>query len=122
MEKVWLVNAFKVKPEAAAELLRVIKKGRWTEETKWADDIVEDLEDSLKEEIVPAFFFYNSRLESLLNWAAKAAKPGEVLTFIMEPWDNVPFFGYQVVGDGTLKPLKGALIDEQGQVVETLDF
>jgi len=119
MEKAWMLSGVELRPEAAEEVLRALEEG-FTEETKWAEDIPPGVEDYLREGFLPAFTLYGSSLDSFLRWAARGVMPGEVLAFVMEPWDNVPFFGYRVLEEGGLEPLWGALVSREGKVVETL--
>jgi len=124
MAEVIFHGGVRLRKEAAEEFLGLLEEGG-------ADKVEEALgfypnflplgaERELKEGVLPGFnLFEGSDLDRFLKWVAKAAEPGEVVALEYEEGIGYPVFGYQVVGDGTLKRLTTAFVDEEGRVLKT---
>lgn len=113
----------RVKKETAEEFLRLLQEGGEdkVEETLgfYPNFLPPGAERDLKKGILPNFNVSDYDLDRFLEWVAQAALPGEVIALEYEEGIGYPIFGYQVVGDGTLKRLTTAFVDEEGRVLTT---
>jgi len=131
-ESIALLNEVRLRFDAASKCLQMLESlseresrtGRLTRREELLLLIRDlygekELENALFTCALEGFSFPEWALEEVLEFLSEVAEPGEVLAFGMDTGTGYPLFGYRVLGKGQIRPLKGALVDERGTVLET---